>query len=216
MAGGILGTGVSGLSAAQFGLDTTGHNIANVNTEGYSRQRVETISIVGNVFRSTFLGNGVQLSAIQRTFNEYNFKEVMFNSSQFEYNYATYSNASRMDNLLADPDTGITATFAEMFDAINGIAEEPTLISARNVLISRSETVAKRFNTMFEEVSVQHLGAVNEEITTSVEEINAITEEIAFLNTKIQVENAVGAQGFPPNDLLDKREILLKRLSEFV
>lgn len=216
MAGGILGTGVSGLAAAQFGLDTTGHNIANVNTEGFSRQRVETISTVGNAFRSTFLGNGVQLSAIQRTFNEYNFKEVMFNTSQFQVNNTNYVNASRMDNLLADPDTGITTTFEEMFDGINGIAEEPTIISARNVLVARSETVAKRFNTLFEEVSVQHLGAINEEITTSVAEINGITSEIAFLNTKIQVENATGAQGFPPNDLLDKREILLKRLSEKV
>lgn len=214
MAGGILGTGVSGLAAAQYGLDTTGHNIANVNTDGYSRQRVETVSTVGNAFRSTFLGNGTQLSAIQRTFNEYNFKEVLFNSSQFEYNNTNYTNASRIDNLLADPDTGITVTFEEMFDGINGIVEEPTIISARNVLISRSETVAKRFNTLFEETAIQHLGAVNEEIETSVKEINAMTEEIAFLNAKIQVENAVGSQGFPPNDLLDKRELLLKNLSE--
>ncbi|NVK24127.1 MAG: flagellar hook-associated protein FlgK [Gammaproteobacteria bacterium] len=216
MAGGILGTGVSGLAAAQYGLDTTGHNIANVNTEGYSRQRVETIATVGNAFRSTFLGNGTQLSAIQRTFNEYNFKEVMFNSSQFQYNDTNYANASRLDNLLADPDTGITVTFEEMFDGINGIVEEPTIISARNVLISRSETVAKRFNTLYEEMAVQHMGAINEEMTTTVEEINAMTQEIAFLNTKIQVENATGAQGFPPNDLLDKRELLLKRLSEKV
>jgi flagellar hook-associated protein 1 FlgK len=214
MAGGILGTGVSGLAAAQYGLDTTGHNIANVNTEGYSRQRVETVSTVGNAFRSTFLGNGTQLSAIERTFNEYNFKEVMFNSSQFEYNNTNYVNASRIDNLLADPDTGITVTFEEMFDGINGIVEEPTIISARNVLIGRSETVANRFNTLFEEVGLQHLGAINEEIQTSVLEINSMTEEIAFLNTKIQVENAVGSQGFPPNDLLDKRDLLLKRLSE--
>jgi flagellar hook-associated protein 1 FlgK len=216
MAGGILGTGVSGLAAAQFGLDTTGHNIANVNTEGYSRQRVETVSTVGTAFRTTFLGNGTQLSAIQRTFNEYNYQEVLFNTSQYQYNNTTYVNASRLDNLLADPDTGITATFEEMFDGINGIVEEPTIISARNVLISRSETVAQRFNTLYEEMTVQHMGAINEEITTSVEEINAITEEIAFLNTKIQVENAVGAQGFPPNDLLDKREKLIKELSEKV
>lgn len=216
MAGGILGTGVSGLAAAQYGLDTTGHNIANVNTEGYSRQRVETISVVGNAFRSTFLGAGTALSAIQRTFNEYTFKEVVFNASQFEYNNTNYVNASRLDNLLADPETGITTTFEEMFDGINGIVEEPTIISARNVLISRSETVAKRFNTLYEEMAVQHMGAMNEEITTSVREINGITQEIAFLNTKIQVENATGAQGFPPNDLLDKRELLLKRLSEKV
>ncbi len=216
MAGGILGTGVSGLAAAQFGLDTTGHNIANVNTEGFSRQRVETQSTVGNAFRSTFLGNGTQLAAIQRSFNDYNFNEVIFNSSQFQYNNTTYTNSSRLDNLLADPETGITTTFEEMFDGISGIAEEPTIISARNVLISRSETVAKRFNTLYEEMAVQHMGAINEEITTSVEEINAISEEIAFLNTQIQVENAVGASGFPPNDLLDKRDQLLKELSEKV
>ena len=216
MAGGILGTGVSGLAAAQFGLDTTGHNIANVNTKGYSRQRVETVSTVGNAFRNTFLGNGTQLSSISRTFNEFTYKEVLFNSSQFNYHETRYNNASRVDNLLADPDTGITATFEEMFDGINGVVEEPTLISARNVVISRAENTVKRFNTMYEELAVQHMGAINEEITTSVEEINGITEEIAFLNTKIQVENATGSQGFPPNDLLDSRERLIKRLSEMV
>merc|ERR1711916_360061 len=121
---------------------------------------------------------------------------------------------SRLDNLLADPETGITKTFEEMFDGINGIVEEPTIISARNVLVSRSETVANRFNTLYEEMAVQHMGSINEEITTSVEEINSITKEIAFLNNKIQVENAVGSSGFPPNDLLDSRDRLLKELSE--
>ena len=216
MAGGILGTGVSGLSAAQFGLDTTGHNIANVNTKGYSRQRVETESTVGNAFRNTFLGNGTQLASISRTFNEFTYGEVLFNTSHFNFHETRYNNASRVDNLLADPDTGITATFEEMFDGINGVVEEPTLISARNVVISRAENTVKRFNTMYEELAVQHMGAINEEITTSVEEINGITQEIALLNTKIQVENATGSQGFPPNDLLDSRERLLKRLSELV
>lgn len=214
MAGGILGTGVSGLAAAQYGLDTTGHNIANVNTKGFSRQRVETESTVGNAFRSTFLGNGTRLAAIQRSFNDFNYEEVIFNTSQYQYNNTTYTNSSRLDNLLADPETGITTTFEEMFDGINGIVQEPTIISARNVLISRSETVAKRFNTLYEEMAVQHMGSINEEITTSVEEINAISSEIAVLNNKIQVENATGAQGFPPNDLLDSRDRLLKELSE--
>lgn len=214
MAGGILGTGISGLSAAQHGLDTTGHNIANVNTEGFSRQRVETQSTVGLAFRSTFLGNGTQLAAITRTFNDFNYQEVIFNASQFNSNNTKYVNASRMDNLLADPETGITTSFEEMFDGINGITEEPTIISARNVVIARAETVAKRFNTLYEEISGQHLGAVNEEIITTVEEINAIGAEIANLNGKIQVENAVSGDGFPPNDLLDKRDLLLKQLSE--
>lgn len=212
----MLGTGISGLSISQFGLDTTSHNIANVNTEGYSRQRVESMSTVGVSFRSTFLGNGTELSAIQRSFNEYNFKEVLFNTSQFEYNNTNFVNASRVDSLLADPDTGITVTFEEMFDGINGIAEEPTIISARNVLIAQSETVANRFNSLFEEVGLQHLGAINEEIETTVSEINSITEEIASLNTKIRIETGVSDDGFPPNDLLDKRDYLLQQLSEKV
>ncbi|MBU2884067.1 flagellar hook-associated protein FlgK [Psychrosphaera sp. B3R10] len=214
MASGILGTGVSGLAAAQFGLDTTGHNIANVNTEGYSRQRVETESTVGNAFRSTFLGNGTQLAAITRTFNEFNYNEVIFNESQYNYNETRLTNASRLDNLLADPDTGITATFEEMFNGINGVVEEPTLISARNVVLSTAENTVKRFNTLYEEVAVQHMGSINEEIYTSVSEINSITSEIALLNSKIQVENAVGSEGFAPNDLLDSREQLIKRLSQ--
>lgn len=213
MAGGILGTGVSGLAAAQFGLDTTGHNIANVNTEGYSRQRVETASTVGNAFRSTFLGNGTQLASISRAFNQFNYEEVIFNRSQYNFNDTSYQNASRMDNLLADPDTGITTTFQELFDGISGVVEEPTIISSRNVVLSRAETVAKRFNALYEEVAFQHMGSVNEQIETSVTEINSITSEIALLNTKIQVENASGSQGFPPNDLLDKREKLVNELS---
>ena len=214
MAGGILGTGVSGLAAAQHGLDTTGHNISNVNTEGYSRQRVETVSTVGLAFRSTFLGNGTQLSSISRSFNQFNYQEVIFNAAQYNSNNTKYVNASRMDNLLADPETGITTSFEAMFDGINGVTEEPTIISARNVVIARAETVAQRFNNLYEEISGQHLGAVNEEIKTTVSEINAIAAEIASLNGKIQVENANSGDGFPPNDLLDKRDLLVKQLSE--
>ncbi len=214
MAGGILSTGISGLNAAQSGLNTTGHNIANVNTEGFSRQRVETTSVVGEAFRHTFLGNGTQISAITRSYNEYNFEEVVFNTSQYYGNNTKYINASRMDNLLADTDTGITTSFEEMFDGINGITEEPTIISARNVFLARSETVAQRFNTLYEEISGQHLGAVNEEIHTTVQEINAIAHEIAQINGKIQVETAINNIGFQPNDLLDKRDMLLKQLSE--
>jgi flagellar hook-associated protein 1 len=214
MAGGILGTGISGLAAAQYGLNTTGHNIANVNTEGFSRQRVETSSTVGDAFRTTFLGNGAQLASITRSFNENNYEEVLFNVSQFFYNNTSYTNAARMDNLLADPDTGITTTFEEMFDGITGVAEEPTIISSREVILARAETVAKRFNSLYAEVANQQMSSINEEIETSVREINSFTSEIAKLNAKIQVENAVGDQGFAPNDLLDKRDALIKSLSE--
>ena len=212
----MLNSGITGLAAAQYRLSIASNNISNVDTEGYSRQRVETVSTVGTAFKTTLLGNGTAISAIERIFNEYNFEEVLFNSSQYEYSNTSLTNASRIDSLLADADTGITVTFDSLLDGINGIVEEPTLISARNVLISQAESLGNRFNSLYEEVAIQQLGGINDQIETSVSTINMITEELAVLNAKIQVETATSADGFLPNDLLDKRDLLLKDLSEIV
>jgi len=216
MSSGMLNSGITGLAAAQYRLSIASNNISNVDTEGYSRQRVETVSTVGTAFKTTLLGNGTAISAIERIFNEYNFEEVLFNSSQYEYSNTSLTNASRIDSLLADADTGITVTFDSLLDGINGIVEEPTLISARNVLISQAESLGNRFNSLYEEVAIQQLGGINDQIETSVSTINMITEELAVLNAKIQVETATSADGFLPNDLLDKRDLLLKDLSEIV
>lgn len=216
MSSGMLNSGITGLTAAQYRLSIASNNIANVDTEGYSRQRVETVSTVGSAFRTTLQGNGTEISSIERIFNEYNFDEVLFNSSQYEYSYTSLTNSSRIDSLLADADTGITVTFDSLLDGINGIVEEPTLISARNVLLSQAETLGNRFNSLYEEVAIQQLGGINDEIETSVSNINMITEELAVLNSKIQIETATSPNGFLPNDLLDKRDLLLKDLSEIV
>ena len=216
MSFGILGTGVSGLAAAQKGLDTTGHNIANVNTTGYNRQTVEQISTVGIPFGGVYLGNGTQISSISRSFNEFSYSEVIYNKSQFNYNNTQTVNAGRLDNFLANTDTGITKSIEEAFNSINGITEDPTIISARNVFLSTAESTAKRFNNMFTEVEQQHLGNINQEIETTVAAINEITTRIAQLNGEIAVANSVAENGFPANDLLDKRELLISQLSERV
>ncbi|MBE0363745.1 flagellar hook-associated protein 1 FlgK [Pseudoalteromonas ulvae UL12] len=216
MSFGILGTGVSGLAAAQKGLDTTGHNIANVNTAGYNRQTVEQISTVGIPFGGVYLGNGTQISSISRSFNEFSYSEVIYNKSQFNYNNTQTVNAGRLDNFLANTDTGITKSIEEAFNSINGVTEDPTIISARNVFLSTAESAAKRFNNMFTEVEQQHLGNINQEIETTVAAINEISTRIAQLNGEIAVANSVAENGFPANDLLDKRELLISQLSERV
>lgn len=213
---GILGTGVSGLAAAQKGLDTTGHNIANANTKGYNRQTVEQASTVGIPFGGVFLGNGTQVSSITRAFNEFSFSEVIYNQSQFSYNNSLNVNAGRLDNFLADTDTGITKSIEDMFDAVNGVSEEPTIVSARNVFLSTAESGANRFNNMFTEVEQQHLGNINQEVETTVSAVNEITKRIAQLNGEIAVANSVSESGFPANDLLDKRDKLIADLSEYV
>jgi len=212
---GILGTGVSGLAAAQKGLDTTGHNIANANTKGFNRQTVEQESTVGIPFGGVFLGNGTQISSISRAFNEFSFSEVLYNQSQYNLNNSMTLNASRLDNFLADTDTGITKSIEDMFDAVNGVTEEPTIVSARNVFLSTAESTAKRFNNMFTEVEQQHLGNINQEIETTVAAMNELSSRIAQLNGEIAVATSVSGSGFPPNDLLDKRDLLVSQLSEY-
>jgi len=212
---GILSTGVSGLAAAQKGLDTTGHNIANANTKGFNRQTVEQESTVGIPFGGVFLGNGTQISSISRAFNEFSFSEVLYNQSQYNLNNSMTVNAGRLDNFLADTDTGITKSIEDMFDAVNGVTEEPTIVSARNVFLSTAESTAKRFNNMFTEVEQQHLGNINQEIETTVAAMNELGSRIAQLNGEIAVASSVAESGFPPNDLLDKRDQLVSQLSEY-
>lgn len=79
-----------------------------MNTTGYNRQTVEQISTVGIPFGGVFLGNGTQVSSISRAFNEFSYTEVIYNKSQFNYNNTQTTNASRLDNFLANTDTGIT------------------------------------------------------------------------------------------------------------
>ncbi len=213
MAGGLLGIATSGLMAAQRGLATTGHNVANVNTEGYSRQRTEQIERLPSFTGAGFIGNGVDIASITRSYDS--FLNAQLRSSLSAHGeLATYhSMASQVDNFIADPDASLSPSLQSFFNAVQDVVNDPTSIAARRVMLTEGETLVQRFNILngrMDDLRSQ----VNQSLSTNIDEINGLARGIAALNERIVV--AYGQAGQPPNDLLDQRDLLAERLSEKV
>ncbi len=209
-----LQIGVSGLLAAQRGLNTTSHNISNANTPGYSRQRVELSARVPTPQGDGFIGNGVQVTTVARYFDQFLTGQVRTNTT-LNSEYSTYYDyASRVDNLLADPNAGLSPTLQEFFKAVQGVSNAPSSIPAREVLLSQSGALVDRYQYLYDNLSSQY-DSLNTQLETSVGEVNRLAQGLAKLNQQIIDAQGQGG-GQPPNDLLDQRDELIRQLSEKV
>jgi flagellar hook-associated protein 1 FlgK len=215
MAGGILGIATSGLLAFQRSLETTSHNIANVNTEGYSRQRIE-LSTKPAVFEgSGYLGQGVKVSNITRSYDQFISSQLRTSSTASGEAEQFYRLSVQVDGLLADNSVGIAPAIKSFFNTVNEVADDPSSIPARQVMLSEADLLRQRFNTMsarFEELSSQ----VNTDIKVQINEINALGTSLADLNKRIAADVGRASGKQQPNDLLDERERMLTKLAELV
>lgn len=211
---GLLDTAVSGLVAFQRNLATTGHNITNVNTEGYSRQIVEMGTRVPQPWGNGFIGSGVNATSVRRAYDQLLFDQKTSANSRFQELETLHTMASRIDDMLADDQSGLDPVIQEFFNSMNGVANNPTLIPSRQVLLSDAETMANRFNVMTNQLDVLE-STVNSQLTALTSEVTALASSIAGLNKDIVLQQGL-AGGQPANDLLDQRDILLDRLSEIV
>ena len=213
MANGIFGIGLSGLSAAQAGLVTTGHNIANANTDGYHRQRIEQSTAVLLRTGSGFFGQGVQVDTVLRSYSQFLDAQVSQARAQASYQSTLNTQLSQIDNVLADSNTGLTPALQDFFTALHDVAASPASVPSRQSLLSSGAALAARFNalnTRFEEIR----GGVNSQIAATVTEINSYAQQIASLNSKIMAVQQKPTQ--PPNDLLDQRGVLVDKLNALV
>ncbi len=215
MAGGMLGIAVSGLMAFQRSIETTSHNIANVNTEGYSRQRVELDTRAPHYSGGGYVGSGVNITNIARSYDQFVNGQLRSSTAAFGEVDSFKSFASQVDNLLGDPSTGMEPAIEGFFKAANDVANDPSSITARSVMIDEANGLSHRFsmvNGRMEELRDQ----VNSDVKSTVKTINSYTKAIADLNKDISsaLGRANGEQ--QPNDLMDKRDLILTKLSELV
>ncbi|SFD92712.1 flagellar hook-associated protein 1 FlgK [Thiohalospira halophila DSM 15071] len=212
--GNPLNIGTSGLLASQRALATISHNVSNVNTEGYSRQESIITSRNPTYTGAGFQGNGADVTNVRRMADEFLTKQLEMRTSEANYQESYHKYASRVDNLLADPEAGLDPAISSFFDANQGVADDPSAVSAREVLLSNGETLTERFQTMYRQLETLE-EQVNTELSDGVQRANALGEEIAALNEQIATVQG-SASGNKPNDLLDQREKLIKDLSELV
>lgn len=212
--GGILGVGTSGLLAYQRALQVTGHNIANVGTEGYSRQQLQlgTQAPFNTGFGS--LGTGVATMGVRRVADQFVEQRLGLNLSGEGYERTFAEFAGQLDNLLADPDAGLAPALSRFFAAVEDVSTDPSSTAARQQLITEAQALTDRFAQLEGRINDQRAIA-NGRLKSTVDEINQLAGSIAQLNREI-VEARGRNGGNDPNDLLDERDRLVRSLAERV
>ncbi len=210
----MLNIGTSALITSQGSLSTVSHNISNVNTEGYNRQRVDQATRIPNYKGGQYFGSGVQIDNVKRMFDGFLADQIrVFTSQQKQLDtYGTF--ARQVDDLLGAPELSLSQGLEAFFNSVHDVADDPTSIPARQVMLTQADTLAKRFNTLDAQLTSFNT-QVNLNLDAAVKKVNLLSKGIADLNQAI-LEASSGPAGGQPNDLMDKRDLLINQLSEQV
>jgi len=208
----ILRMGSSTLSSLQQAMSTTGHNIANVNTDGYSRQNVQFETTDAQRHGFGFVGQGSRIGSVDRSYNDFLTSQVRdFTSSKSQQSVFTEF-SSRIDNLLANTETSLNTSLQQFFGAMADVAASPSTLPERQAFLGEANNLVDKqqaFYNMLQDLNTE----VNSAMQLAVDDINNLAEGIAQLNQQITSESNSGKRS-TPNDLLDQRDRLIQKLSE--
>ena len=206
----------SGLNAYQVALNTTANNISNVQTEGYTRQvanRVASDSL--RVYQKYgAVGTGVTTTSIKQVRNEYYDAKYWYNQSSVGLYETRVNYLQQIENCFIDDDTskGFSTILNTMFNALDTLKNNASDVNIRQQFIGSAQNFATYFNSVSLGLTdIQE--SVNDEIKSTVMNINAIAEKIAILNKQI---NVIEIQGAYANELRDQRALLIDELSAIV
>ncbi|MEQ1836845.1 MAG: flagellar hook-associated protein FlgK [Candidatus Nitrotoga sp.] len=213
MGSNLFTSALSGMNAAQAGLATAQHNIANASTPGFSRQEVLVGARAGQQTGAGFIGQGVDVTGVRRIYDQFLNTQVMQEQTQASYLSTYYTAMKQIDNLVADPTAGASPAMQEFFGAMNGVANNPESIPARQTLLGSAQFVVNRFQAIDQRLT-DIANGLTSQITSTVNAINTYAQQIAILNGNIKRATASSQTGQLPNDLLDQRDQLINQLNK--
>lgn len=212
--GDVLGIGVSALLSYQRKLATTGHNIANVNTPGYSRQRTELTERIPQFGGTGYIGTGVEVVTTERVYSQFLVNEMRSSTTTYKQTETFHQYASGVDRLLADTQSGLQPALDGFFNAVQQLSDFPSSSAVRQTVYSEAESLVARFDTLSQQLRTMRQSA-DLQLRNTVTEVNGLAGAIAAINERITTFLGI-SQGEPPNDLLDQRDELVRQLAERV
>ncbi|MCB1737469.1 MAG: flagellar hook-associated protein FlgK, partial [Gammaproteobacteria bacterium] len=204
-----LNVGLSGLLAAQRSINTTGHNISNVGTDGFSRQRTEQAASASAIGSSANVGLGVSVTGVTRAGDRYLGAELTRVSAEFGQADTQYQLNARLDSLLSGADTGLATYLNNFSSAAESVSANPASLSDRQVLIGEAQQLSNAMGSAWQQIS-SFTEEVNNRLQGSVDNINDLSARIAQLNGEISL---AAANGQTPNDLMDQRDQVVNELA---
>lgn len=217
---GLLGTlhsAGSGMRVSQTSIQTASHNINNMNTPGYSRQRVEqkassAYSYPGynSKLGAGQLGTGVEATDVIRmrnTFYDFQFRSESHNYGEIGVKYEHYTN---MEKIFNEPsDTSISASIANFFSSWQELSKNPTDVASKDIVVQNSKYLADKISNIKEKLDSLSSQA-DKKLDDDVKEINDMLNQLKELDKQIKI---VQGSGKSPNDLMDEKDKILDDLS---
>jgi flagellar hook-associated protein 1 FlgK len=213
-----LNLGTRALFAAQRAMDTTGQNIGNANTDGYSRQRVDQVAAGGPVVPALFsrwdgAGAGVDVSGIVRIRDEFLETRALHEHAANASLQASQQLYGDIETTFGEPsDSGLQAQMSSFWNSWDDVANDPSGLAPRGQLLERAKALAGSFNGVGGRLR-QQWGDAREQLGTTVEEVNSLAADVARLNATIRSATVAGVSA---NEVTDQRDALVLRLGQSI
>ena len=208
----LLSIGSSGVGAYQRALATVSNNIANVSTDGYTRQDISLSSNQPRQVGNSYLGTGARFDAVQRQYDAFVESNLRNSNSELESQKPLLSYVNRLIDVMGDESIGLTTAMNLFFESTRDLASNPASVVSRSTFLRDADGLAARFQQLagqFEMLDKETRQAVD----TDVGQINSLTQQLALLNKQMVKHTSSASQ---PSELLDQRDRLLRDLSGLI
>jgi flagellar hook-associated protein 1 FlgK len=206
----LMSLGSQAMFAAYAQLQTTGNNIANANTPGYSRQSAQLSTQASQYTGRGYIGQGVTVATVVRASNMFLSQQAVAAKSAAATDGARSAMLSQLEKAFPGGESGLGQAVTQIFNAFGDVAAAPSDLSARQAVLGRLQEFASLARSSSDQV--ESLAAnVRADVAGGVDTVNTLAEQLAKLNARIAV--SIGS-GQPPNDLLDQRDQIVGRIAE--
>lgn len=208
----LLNIGKSGLFTAKQSMSTTSHNIANANTDGFSRQEVRTETGITLPEGDYVLGTGAEVQSIRRSHDELVEKKLNTSITNHKYNEERTLQLGHVEEIFNEINSeGMNKIMNRFFNGFRELSNQPENETVRNVVKENAKIVTGDFHRIQDNLD-NIRASVNKKLTLNVAEINGLAQNIAKLNKEIKIEEVAGGMA---NDLRDQRDRAVRSLTEF-
>ena len=209
----MLTIGSAATNTFKTALDVTSHNVANVGTDGYSRQRADINNNTPNVVGATFMGGGSRVDLIERIQADYIQTQLYSTNAGVERYSNQLQMSTQVEGVVAGNDEGIQEFLQRFYDSLQNLSDNPTSGTSRQLVLDEASNLESHINNL-SSILDDTQQQVNTQISDLTNEVNSRLEVIQTINTQVSRALASGTQ--PPNDLLDQRDQAILELSSHV
>lgn len=208
----LLSIGSSGVSAYQRALATVSNNIANVSTDGYTRQDISLTSNQPQQIGNSYLGTGARFDAVQRQYDAFVESNLRNSNSDLASQKPLLSYVNRLIDVMGDESIGLTTAMNLFFESSRDLASDPASVVSRSTFLRDAEGLAARFQQLAGQFDLLDQ-ETRQSVETDVGQINSLTQQLGQLNKQMAKHSSAANQ---PSELLDQRDLLLRELSGLI